>query len=96
VASKKITQRRSQQKAMHHEEIKLNFDALCQQILGLESEILWEAHRWRTPSLAACTPPRVFSLNLKVTIQEQQQEKTRLKILTVLTREHYTCLLHWV
>jgi hypothetical protein len=28
---------------MHHEEIELNFDASCQQILGLESEILWEA-----------------------------------------------------
>jgi hypothetical protein len=30
------------QKAMHHEEIELNFDASCQQIFGLESEILWE------------------------------------------------------
>jgi hypothetical protein len=28
---------------MHHEEIELNFDTSCQQILGLESEILWEA-----------------------------------------------------
>jgi hypothetical protein len=28
---------------MHHEEIELNFDASCQQILGLESKILWEA-----------------------------------------------------
>jgi hypothetical protein len=27
---------------MHHEEIELNFDASCQQILGLKSEILWE------------------------------------------------------
>jgi hypothetical protein len=32
---------------MHHEEIELNFEAACQQILGLESEILWEAR---------CTP----------------------------------------
>jgi hypothetical protein len=30
------------QKAMHHEEIELNFDASFQQILCLESEILWE------------------------------------------------------
>jgi hypothetical protein len=29
---------------MHHEEIELNFDASSQQILGLESEILWEAY----------------------------------------------------
>jgi hypothetical protein len=28
---------------MHHEEIELNFEASCQQILGLESEILWES-----------------------------------------------------
>jgi hypothetical protein len=28
---------------MHHEEIELNLDASLQQILGLESEILWEA-----------------------------------------------------
>jgi hypothetical protein len=28
---------------MHYEEIQLNFDASCQQIIGLESEILWEA-----------------------------------------------------
>jgi hypothetical protein len=28
---------------MHHEEIELNFDASCQQILGLELEIMWEA-----------------------------------------------------
>jgi hypothetical protein len=34
---------------MHHEESELNFDASCQQILGLESEILWEAHS--TPTL---------------------------------------------
>jgi hypothetical protein len=31
------------QKAKNHKEIELNFDASCQQILGLESEILWEA-----------------------------------------------------
>jgi hypothetical protein len=31
------------QKPMHHEEIELNFDASCQHILVLESEILWEA-----------------------------------------------------
>jgi hypothetical protein len=34
---------------MHHEEIELNFVASCQQILGLESEILWEARS--TPTL---------------------------------------------
>jgi hypothetical protein len=34
---------------MHHEEIELNFDASCQQILGLESEILWEPRS--TPTL---------------------------------------------
>jgi hypothetical protein len=34
---------------MHHEEIELNFDASCQQILGLELEILWEARS--TPTL---------------------------------------------
>jgi hypothetical protein len=34
---------------MHHEEIELNFDTSCQQILGLESEILWEARS--TPTL---------------------------------------------
>jgi hypothetical protein len=34
---------------MHHEEIEQNFDASCQQILGLESEILWEARS--TPTL---------------------------------------------
>jgi hypothetical protein len=34
---------------MHHIEIELNFDASCQQILGLESEILWEARS--TPTL---------------------------------------------
>jgi hypothetical protein len=28
---------------MHHEQIEVNFDASCQQILGLELEILWEA-----------------------------------------------------
>jgi hypothetical protein len=27
---------------MHHDKIELNFDASCQQILGFESEILWE------------------------------------------------------
>jgi hypothetical protein len=32
-------------KTMHYEEIDLNFDASCQQILGLESKILWEAGR---------------------------------------------------
>jgi hypothetical protein len=36
-------------KNMHNEEIELNFDASCQQILGLESEILWEARS--TPTL---------------------------------------------
>jgi hypothetical protein len=30
---------------MHYEEIELNFDASCQQILGLESKIVWEARR---------------------------------------------------
>jgi hypothetical protein len=34
---------------MHYEEIELNFDPSCQQILGLESEILWEASS--TPTL---------------------------------------------
>jgi hypothetical protein len=34
---------------MRHEEIELNFDASCQQILGLESEILWQARS--TPTL---------------------------------------------
>jgi hypothetical protein len=34
---------------MHHEDNELNFDASCQQILGLESEILWEARS--TPTL---------------------------------------------
>jgi hypothetical protein len=34
---------------MHHKKIELNFDASCQQILGLESEILWEARS--TPTL---------------------------------------------
>jgi hypothetical protein len=34
---------KSQLTSMHHEEIELNFDASCQQILGLGSEILWEA-----------------------------------------------------
>jgi hypothetical protein len=28
---------------MHHEEIELNFDVTFQQILGMESEILWES-----------------------------------------------------
>jgi hypothetical protein len=28
---------------MHHEEIELYFEASCQQIIGLESKILWEA-----------------------------------------------------
>jgi hypothetical protein len=41
------------QKAMHHEEIELVFDASFQQILGLESEILWEARR--TPTLVVRT-----------------------------------------
>jgi hypothetical protein len=42
---KKNTLRCSQQKkkATHHEEIELNFDASRQQIIGLDSEILWEA-----------------------------------------------------
>jgi hypothetical protein len=40
---------------MHHEEIEPNFDASCQQILGLESEILWEAGS--TPTLATPTSP---------------------------------------
>jgi hypothetical protein len=35
---------KSQLTSMHHEEIELNFDASCQQIIGLESEILWEAY----------------------------------------------------
>jgi hypothetical protein len=35
---------------MHHEEIELNFDASFQQILVLESEILWEARS--TPTYA--------------------------------------------
>jgi hypothetical protein len=34
---------------MHYEEIELNFDASCQQIIGLESKILWEARS--TPTL---------------------------------------------
>jgi hypothetical protein len=34
---------------MHYKEIELNFDASCQQIIGLESEILWEARS--TPTL---------------------------------------------
>jgi hypothetical protein len=34
---------------MHYEEIELNFDASCQQILGLELEILCEARS--TPTL---------------------------------------------
>jgi hypothetical protein len=34
---------------MHHGEIAPNFDASCQQILGLESEMLWEARI--TPTL---------------------------------------------
>jgi hypothetical protein len=37
-------------KSKSHEEIELNFDASCQQILSLESEILWEA--CSTPTLA--------------------------------------------
>jgi hypothetical protein len=39
---------------MHHEEIELNFDASCQQILGLESEILLEARS--SPTLASNIP----------------------------------------
>jgi hypothetical protein len=40
--------------ATHHEKIELNFDASsCQQILGLESKILWEARI--TPTLC-CVP----------------------------------------
>jgi hypothetical protein len=39
------------QKAMHHDEIELNFDSSSQQILGLESEILWEARS--TPTLVS-------------------------------------------
>jgi hypothetical protein len=31
---------------MHHEEIEINFDGSCQQILGLESEILWESSQY--------------------------------------------------
>jgi hypothetical protein len=34
---------------MHNEEIELNLDASCQQSLGLESEVLWEARS--TPTL---------------------------------------------
>jgi hypothetical protein len=34
---------------MHHEEMELKFDASCQQIIGLESEILWEGRS--TPTL---------------------------------------------
>jgi hypothetical protein len=34
-----------------YEEIELNFDASCQQILGLESKILWEARS--TPNFKA-------------------------------------------
>jgi hypothetical protein len=40
-----ILKHKSQQKAMHHEEIELNFDASCQQILVLESENLWEGYQ---------------------------------------------------
>jgi hypothetical protein len=39
----------TQQKVSWHEEIELNFDASCQQVRGLESEILWEARS--TPTL---------------------------------------------
>jgi hypothetical protein len=35
---------KSQLTSMHHEEIEPYFDASCQQIIGLDSEILWEAH----------------------------------------------------
>jgi hypothetical protein len=35
------TSQRNNHATMHHEEIELNFDASCQQIPGLESEILW-------------------------------------------------------
>jgi hypothetical protein len=35
---------------MHYEEIELHFDASCQQIIGFESEILWEASS--TPTLS--------------------------------------------
>jgi hypothetical protein len=40
---------------MHHEDIELNFDASCQQILGLVSEILWEARS--TPTLVVEKAP---------------------------------------
>jgi hypothetical protein len=47
-----------QQKVSWHEEIELNFDASCQQVLGLESEILWEARSTPTldPQIVACRP----------------------------------------
>jgi hypothetical protein len=56
---------------MHHEEIELNFDALCQQIFGLESEILWEARS--TPTLVMQS-----SGSVSLTIFEQQLQQVLL------------------
>jgi hypothetical protein len=55
---------------MHHEEIELNFDASCQQILGLELEILWEARS--TPTLGACGIP-TGKLVSKINSQDYSQ-----------------------
>jgi hypothetical protein len=57
---------------MHHEEIELNFETSCQQILALESEILWEARS--TPTLVDFSffvashflRPVIFSLLIKI------------------------------
>jgi hypothetical protein len=66
---------------MHHEEIELNFDASCQQILGLESEILCKPRS--TPTLGPVfvnlgphhLPPKqiLFPMFAKLNFQKKNQ-----------------------
>jgi hypothetical protein len=62
-----------------------------------EKNLVWEKNYCR--GLNHCDALRVWVAFLKqpALIQKNKNhKKTRLKILPVLTREHYTSLLHWV
>jgi hypothetical protein len=67
-------------KNMHHEEIELNFDTSCQQILGLESEILWEA----------CSTPTLSKVVHIYNVERGWSERTRSSRFYFLNRQPKT------
>jgi hypothetical protein len=68
---------------MHHKEIEPNFDASCQQILGLESEILWEARSMPTFS--------GLSLNMNNDQQHNNNSNNNNKVVTKVAFKSTTC-----